>query len=218
MERRAALDVALDMVQRPLLARQSQSQPLPDDVLQLIRIAAQSEEDIAWASRTRARSSGEVRDAAVMFLQQVLFHPRADSLRVMGLGPAATIEDLHEHRKWLLKWLHPDRNPNKWESQLFKRVVDASGEVQELLKSQARLVPPTAVVQRPRRRSRRHSLRHRMTQDGHRKAAGSGRSRRIIRRGSYAVLTVAILAIGWQLWSGQSLAEFPVVRSVWMDW
>lgn len=217
MQRRAALDVALDMVQRPLLARQAQSQPLPEDVLQLIRIAAQSEEDIVWASRTRARSSGEIRKAAVMFLQQVLFHPRADSLRVMGLGPTATLEVLHEHRKWLLKWLHPDRNPDKWESQLFKRVLDASSEAQRLLKAENRIAVPAVPSQR-RRRHQRNSLRHRASQNGASKVAGSDRLKRNIRRGCYAVFTVALLAIGWQVWNGQSLAEFPAVRGAWINW
>jgi hypothetical protein len=218
MDRRAALDVALDMVQRPLLARQAQSQPLPPDVLQLIRIAAQSDEDIVWASRTRARSTTEIRDAAVMFLQQVLFHPRADSLRLMGLGPSATLEDLHEHRKWLLKWLHPDRNPDKWESQLFKRVLDASREAQNLLKAEIRTGVPVLPRPRSQRRPHRNSTRHRAAQNGADKSAKSGRLRRNIRRGCYAVFTFALLAIGWQIWSGQSFAEFPAVRDAWLNW
>lgn len=217
MERRAALDVALDMVQRPLLARQAQAQPLPGDVLLLIRIAAQSEDDIAWASRTRARSSDEIRRAAVMFLQQVLFHPRADSLRVIGLGPSATLEELHEHRKWLLKWLHPDRNPDKWESQLFKRVLDASREAQKLLKAEARMAAPIVPARR-RHRHQRNALRHRAPQNGASNLAGSGRLKRNIRRCCYAVFTVALLAIGWQIWTGQSLAEFPAVRGAWINW
>jgi len=218
MERRAALDVALDMVQRPLLARQAQSQPLPGDVLQLIRIAAQSEEDIAWASRTRARSSDDIREASVMFLQQVLFHPRADSLRLMGLGPNATLVDLHEHRKWLLKWLHPDRNADKWESQLFKRVLDASGEAKKILDTESRVAVPAMPAQRSRRHGHRNAARHRKQLNDAKKAAGPSRLKRNIRRGCYAVFTVALLAIGWQLWSGQSLAEFPVGRGAWINW
>ena len=218
MGRRAALDVALDMVQRPLLARQVQSQPLPEGVIQLIRIAAESEEDIVWASRTRARPPAEIREAAILFLQQVLFHPRADNLRLMGLGPAASLGDLHEHRKWLLKWLHPDRNPDKWESQLFKRVLDASAEAQRLLKTDSGRALPALPVQRSRRPHQRSSLRRRGLQKGTEKAGAPGRLRRYIRRGCYAVFTAALLAIGWQMWSGQSVAEFPAVRDAWLNW
>jgi hypothetical protein len=218
MDRHAALDVALDMAQRPLLARQAQSQPLPSDVLQLIRIAAQSDEDIVWASRTRARSTSEVRQAAVMFLQQVLFHPRADSLRLMGLGPDATLQELHEHRKWLLKWLHPDRNPDKWERQLFKRVLDASREAQSLLTAKD---PPAIAMLPPRRSRRRHnriSIHPRMHPNKSKSTANYRGLRRYIRTACYAVFTFALVAIGWQLWSGQPLAEIAAVRDAWLDW
>ncbi len=218
MERRPALDIALDMVQRPLLARQAQAQPLPNDVLHLIRIAADSDEDIAWASRTRARSPREIREAAVMFLQQVLFHPRADSFRLMGLTPTATLDDLQEHRKWLLKWLHPDRNPDKWESQLFKRVLDAAGDAQRQLKAQAgaplRLAPPP----RSGRRSHRNSRGRRLLPAAKADASRSNRIQKRIRRSCYVLITVALLAIGWQLWDDQSLTNFPVIRTGWVNW
>ena len=155
MERRLALDVALDMMQRPLLAKHAQRTPLPEDVLQLIRIAAGSEEDIVWASRTRARPADEIREAAVTFLQQVLFCPGADNYRLLGLGPSTTAEELHEHRRWLLKWLHPDRNPNKWESQLFQRVSHAARAVQEsLTHGHSEIAANRSQPRRPRHRSR----------------------------------------------------------------
>lgn len=218
MDRRPALDIALDMVQRPLLAKHAQTQPLPDDVLRLIRIAADSQEDIAWASRTRARSTREIREAAVMFLQQVLFHPRADSFRLMGLGPTATLADLHEHRKWLLKWLHPDRNPDKWESNLFRRVLDAAGEAQRQLKEQVPTPPPVPSLHHSRRRRSRNSTQYRTKRKGVRAAPRTDSLKRAIRRGCYAVVTLALLAIGWQLWTGQSFAEFSTVRSGWINW
>jgi len=217
MERRAALDVALDMVQRPLLARHVQDQPLPDDVLQLVRIAADSEEDLSWASRTRARTLAEIREAAVMFLQQVLFHPRADNFRVLGLRPNATLEELHEHRRWLLKWLHPDRNHDKWESQLFKRVVDASSQVQRQLSGASPAFPSAQPSRRPARddRNRRH---HRRAQNAPKQQSRTDRLKRHIRRGCYFMLTAAILVLGWQVLTGQSIADLSAGRGTWMDW
>lgn len=218
MERRAALDVALDMVQRPLLARHVQTQPLPEDVLRLIRIAADSQEDIAWASRTRARSTREIRDAAVMFLQQVLFYPGADSFRLMGLAPTSSLADLHEHRKWLLKWLHPDRNPDKWESLLFNRVLNAAGDAQRQLKEQAGAPRVSSASPPSGHRRRRNSARYRGKRNNAQGGIKSHKMKRNIKRGCYAVVTLALLAIGWQLWNGQSLAEFPAVRAGWINW
>jgi hypothetical protein len=218
MERRAALDIALDMVQRPLLARQAQAQPLPTDVLHLIRIAADSDDDVAWASRTRARSPREIREAAVMFLQQVLFHPRADSFRLMGLAPTATLEDLHEHRKWLLKWLHPDRNRDKWESQLFKRVLDAASDAQKKLKAQGGAPLPLAPVPRSHRHRSGKSRGRRMLSAATGDASKSSNIARKIRRACYVLITVAVLTIGWQLWNGQSLTGLSAIHAGWTNW
>ena len=218
MTQRLALDVALDMAQRPLLVRQAQKQPLPDDVLLLIRIAAHSEEDTVWACRTRARSMDEVREAAVMFLQQVLFHPHADNFRMMGLGPAATLEQVHEHRRWLLKWLHPDRNHDKWESQLFKRVVQASGELQKYIPERGDSLPPAM----PRSHSRRRRSRPRRMRAPATAESRSAKINRHIRRGCYIAASLALIAIGWQLWNGpilgQSFADLAAGRGSWLDW
>jgi hypothetical protein len=218
MTQRLALDVALDMAQRPLLVRQAQKQPLPDDVLLLIRIAAHSEEDTVWACRTRARSMDEVREAAVMFLQQVLFHPHADNFRIMGLRTTATLEEVHEHRRWLLKWLHPDRNHDKWESQLFKRVVQASAELQKCIPTRAGL-PPPALVRPP---SRRRRVRPQRMKAAAKAETRSVKVNRYIRRGCYIVASLALITIGWQLWNGpilgQSFAELSSGRGSWLDW
>jgi hypothetical protein len=221
MERRLALDVALDMMQRPLLAKHAQRTPLPEDVLQLIRIAAGSEEDLVWASRTRARPDDEIREAAVTFLQQVLFCPGADNYRLLGLGPTATAEELHEHRRWLLKWLHPDRNRNKWESQLFQRVSHAARAVQESL-TNGHSESPTNRSQprRPRHRSRAFRRAIHMPE----RTAPSWRAwtMRQFRRACYVALVMGVVAIGWRLWDGQpigqALADLSSGQALWLDW
>jgi hypothetical protein len=221
MERRLALDVALDMMQRPLLAKHAQRTPLPEDVLQLIRIAAGSEEDVAWASRTRARANDEIREAAVTFLQQVLFCPGADNFRLLGLGPSATAEELHEHRRWLLKWLHPDRNRNKWESQLFQRVSHAAKAVQESL---AHGLSEAVTSRSEPRRRRRHGRAVRRPIHMHERMAPSWRSwtMRQFRRACYLALIVGAVAIGWRLWDGQpigqALADLSSGQALWLDW
>jgi hypothetical protein len=221
MERRFALDVALDMMQRPLLAKNAQRTPLPEGVLQLIRIAAGSEEDIVWASRTRARADAEIREAAVTILQQVLFCPGADNFRLLGLGSSATAEELHEHRRWLLKWLHPDRNPNKWESQLFQRVSQAARAVQESLTHGH---PERAASISPQRRRRHHSRAVRRPIPMLERTAPSWRAwtMRQLRRTCYLVFIVGAIAIGWRLWDGQpigqALADLSSGQALWLDW
>ncbi len=129
MIERDALQIALELFRSPLQVRSIQRLPLPKGVLQVIRIAAGDELDGNVAEVTFGWKESEVRAAAVFFLQQILFEKRADPFRLLGLSPDANLEDLKHHKRALLKWLHPDRNVNKWESVLLQRVVDASNRV-----------------------------------------------------------------------------------------
>ena len=222
VEKRLALDVALDMMQRPLLAKHAQRMPLPVDVLQLIRIAAGSEEDIVWASRTRARRTSDIQEAAVTFLRQVLFYPSADSYRLVGLMPPASAEQLHEHRRWLLKWLHPDRNRSKWESQLFQRVMQAAQDIQERLsRGEAQIETPANRAPRAWRRRPRATRRapHIPARSDIPWRTWTARQ---LRRGCYLALIAGLLAIGWRVWDGQPIAqalgELSSGRALWLSW
>ena len=154
MGNREATNIALDLFRSPAMAPAMRSAPLPKGMLTLIRIAAGSETETATLVFELGRSSNEVREAAAFFLQQVLFHRKSDDFRLLGLSPGASPEQIREHKRWLLKWLHPDRNHNKWESALFQRVVKAAENLEQLPGDGTRhLTQPRAG--RPRRLSRR---------------------------------------------------------------
>ena len=96
--------------------------PLPEDVGVAIRIAAGE-----CAARDAAvADSGippdAVVEACVFFLQQTLFAPGSDSYRILGVHPGDPQERLREHYRWLMKWLHPDRNQDGWETLYADRV------------------------------------------------------------------------------------------------
>jgi hypothetical protein len=63
-----------------------------------------------------------MREAAVFYVQQVLFAPGADSYRVLGVDSDADDDRIKEHYRWLVRWLHPDRNPDAWEAIYADRV------------------------------------------------------------------------------------------------
>ncbi|MEX0852704.1 MAG: hypothetical protein WD036_05385 [Bauldia sp.] len=123
MTRPAALYVALELASWPSLASAMRGQPLPADVLGLIRIAAGDPEACRDAAQLTERGAEEIRDAAVLYLQQVLFAQNSDHYRVLGADREASQEILREHLRWLMKWLHPDLSRREWGSVFAERVL-----------------------------------------------------------------------------------------------
>src|SRR5215472_6514848 len=110
------IELALDLARMPALARSSVVPPLPPNIMELMRIAAASPE----ACQAAVAQTGEPRhvliEAARFYLQQVLLRPDADCYRILGIKPAAPRATAREHMRWLLEWLHPDRNNNGWDA------------------------------------------------------------------------------------------------------
>src|SRR6516225_29263 len=123
------IELALDLARMPALARSSAVPPLSPNIIELMRIAAASPE----ACRAAVAQTGEPRhvviESARFYLQQVLFRPDADCYRILGIQPAARRETARENMRWLLEWLHPDRNNNSWDAVYAERVLKAWREV-----------------------------------------------------------------------------------------
>jgi hypothetical protein len=123
------IELALDLARMPALARSSVAAPLPPNVVELMRIAATFPE----ACQAAVAQTGEPRhvliEAARFYLQQVLFRPDADCYRILGIQPTASRATARDHMRWLLEWLHPDRNNNSWDAVYAERVLKAWREV-----------------------------------------------------------------------------------------
>jgi hypothetical protein len=125
------IELALDLARMPALARSSAVPPLPPNIVELMRIAAGSPE----ACRAAVAQTGEPRhvviESARFYLQQVLFRPEADCYRILGVQPSTSRATAREHMRWLLEWLHPDRNNNNnsWDTVYAERVLKAWREV-----------------------------------------------------------------------------------------
>jgi hypothetical protein len=121
----AALRIAINLLHLPSLVRKIRSNPLPEGVLLLLRIASgdrnAEDEAVALTSRTAA----EIRQAAIFFIEQVLLYPEADSYNVLGANRRATNEELRRNMALLLKWLHPDLNQKGERSVHAQRVTIA---------------------------------------------------------------------------------------------
>lgn len=117
-----AIDLVLLAFREPLRLAEMRECSLPDGVGQIIHLAA-GESAILQSIIERTGESEEVlKEASVFFLQQVLFAPGTDSYRTLGVSPDADQDEIRDHYRWLMKWLHPDRNQDAWEAVHADRV------------------------------------------------------------------------------------------------
>jgi hypothetical protein len=125
MSDRMALKIAIDLMHVPSQVRFYRTEPLPDGVLILLRIAAGDDEAENTASLLADRPRDIVRQAATFFIEQILFAPNADSYRVLGANAPAGAGELRRNVALLLRWLHPDLDPQGERSIFVGRVTAA---------------------------------------------------------------------------------------------
>jgi hypothetical protein len=122
---RMALKIAIGLMHVPSQVRLFRSEPLPDGVLMLLRIAAGDEEAETMAVDLTGRSREIVRQATRFFIEQILFAPEADSYRALGANPRASPSELRRNVALLLRSLHPDVDRRGERSIFVGRVTTA---------------------------------------------------------------------------------------------
>lgn len=117
--------LALELARTPTLAAPMRLLPLPCGILTVIRLASGCLETSAAIERAVGCDPTFARDAAILYIQEVMFHDVDDSYRVLGIRPDDDLGLLREHFITLMKWLHPDSNGKSWESAFAIRVSAA---------------------------------------------------------------------------------------------
>lgn len=121
-----ALAQALDLLRTPSLAGRYRTATLPSGVSLLIRLAGEDAEAEKEAlARCRGRSIETIREAARFYIAQILFDPRADAYRTLGLDSYATREELRSNMALLLRWLHPDKDISGEHAVFVGRIISA---------------------------------------------------------------------------------------------
>lgn len=129
MVQRHVIEFALDLARMPALARSSAPPVLPPNVVELMRVAAGCPEACEAAVAETGERAEVLVEAARFYLQQALFRPEADSYRILGINSATSRATARMHMRWLLEWLHPDRNNNSLDAVYAERVLKAWREV-----------------------------------------------------------------------------------------
>jgi hypothetical protein len=119
---RDAIALAIEAARMPSRHRQLTSGKLPPGMFDVIKAAAGDAATLKPWGEAYGLTDADVQEAAKHFLLLRLSAPEVHGLRLLGLEEGATDAAIKDHKRWLLKWLHPDRNPNKWEQALFLKV------------------------------------------------------------------------------------------------
>ena len=126
MSGNSAVTDAINVFKQPARLHGLWKHGLPFDTLQVIKIAAGDADSVAAAAMDRNVEEAKLREAADFYLRQMFLQAGPSRHRLLGLAPQAGLEELRTHRRWLLKWLHPDRAGSKWRAAYFKQISDAA--------------------------------------------------------------------------------------------
>ncbi|HET6546405.1 MAG TPA: DnaJ domain-containing protein [Rhodanobacteraceae bacterium] len=150
-----AIELMLGLYRSPGLAPAIRRMELPDGITEIIRIAAGDADAAEHVHDATGLDAAEVREAAVLFLQQALFSEDADSYRVLGVPPDSAAAHIKEHHRWLIHWLHPDRDRAHGLDVFADRVNrawnDLRNEERRRVYDSVRVVAPTGTRDAPRR-------------------------------------------------------------------
>jgi hypothetical protein len=149
----AAMDSALDAFRNPSRHRKERVAAFPEGMLLVIKAAAGDQPTINAVAEERRVPGGDVQEASRHYLLKLLLRPGAQGLQLLGLNVGAEPRTIKDHKRWLLKWLHPDRNPNDWERRLFLKVSELPNNPEEM--SAIVVLPEGATPDRRRDHSRR---------------------------------------------------------------
>ena len=117
-----AFDLMLGVYRSPVRAALLPGRALPAQLYDVLRPAGGDAEAAAAARETTGLDDAELAEAAALLLHQLLFFDGADHYRVLGVDADVDAEDLKRHYRALMRWLHPDRDPDNLNSVFAERV------------------------------------------------------------------------------------------------
>jgi hypothetical protein len=191
MSAEMALRIAIDLMHVPSRVRLLRSEPLPQDVQVLLRIAAGDDAASSAAVDLTGRSQDVVWQAATFFIEQILFAPESDSYRVLGANQQTSASELRRNVALLLRWLHPDLDPQGERSIFIGRVTAAWND----LKTPERRIAYDATLRSPLEAGRKSRW------------SRSGRRRRSARRHGEGVDARGFLQRAWAILRDRSLVR-----------
>ena len=222
MTRRQAIDIAMSSRGKADAGSLLSVGPLPEGVKDLLHVVAEGEWRAPSTGHVYARHSvGEVRAASAAFLTAALFNRKADPYRTLGLAPGAKPEDIRENKRLLLKWLHPDRNPDPRERAYLGQVIEAAEAIEGTRAKPGKLqeVKPPTIVVTPRAKATRRPRPSKLHQAASQLAEGAAHTGKLVLGVSVAAL---VSLVAWRYVMnepiGTSLERYAKFAQAMISW
>lgn len=117
-----ALTQALALLKTPTGLSAARAARFPEGITVLLRLVAVDVATIEHTVAQTGETEAVLRDAAEFYVLQVCFTPGIDSYRVLGANRDDSSTRIREHYRLLVRWLHPDRNSDAWQTVFLDRV------------------------------------------------------------------------------------------------
>ena len=192
-----AIRFALAAYLQPNLLRGVGHNPIPEDALSVIQVAAGDRAMIEECSIAYSIPSQTLKEACALYLRTIIVNAGHDKFRALVLPLGATSVEIKSHGRWLLKWLHPDLNKSAWESALFVRVRQAVKDLENYQYDQFILPQPL----NPRHLEKKRNRIHHSSTSKHSKTHFSFSSRK-----------QTFSAVGFRLWFSQQ--QFKISAAI----
>jgi hypothetical protein len=196
-----AVQEALELFRQPARLRFIDRTELPVEMLDVIKIAAGDDNTIQLWADTFNEVPNVVREAAVFYLQQTIARSGVDNFRMLGLQPGAATADIRAHKRWLLKWLHPDRNPSKWQAALFYRVSGVADQLESLSAAACSLPAEPSMLTKSSHGTSAHMRRQRLKPSQRRsptpQVSWSDLIGRLTKRAAFVAMIGAFILLLW---------------------
>ena len=155
----AALTAAIELAADPAKARIMMGLHLPPDVFVLIRIAAGCPETLARSAAATNRHPDFLHAATIRYIEKVLWAPKNDHYRALGVAPNARRREIAQHLLWLAKWVAVEWGWEELEGYFSTKILPAwnalkSPELRNRYDHRLFIVPqlPPAISRRAKRR------------------------------------------------------------------
>jgi hypothetical protein len=222
MTRRQAIDIAISSRGKADAGSLLSVGPLPEGVKDLLHVVAEGEWRAPSTEHVYARHSvAEIRAASAAFLTSALFHRKADPYRTLGLAPGAKPEDIRENKRLLLKWLHPDRNPDPRERAYLGQVIEAAEAIEgtRAKPGERQAIKPPPIVVAPRAKATRRPRPSKLHQAASQLAEGAAHTGKLVLGVSAAAL---VSLVAWRYVMnepiGTSLERYAKLAQAMISW
>ncbi len=118
----SAVSLALALVRAPAGVNAARAARFSKDVTAVLRLVAEDAATTQQMMVATGASAAELREAAEFYLLQVCFMPGIDSFRVLAANRDDVTTHIRDHYRLLVRWLHPDRNSDPWQTVFLDRV------------------------------------------------------------------------------------------------